>query len=180
MDSSGKCTVYTVHHTEVFYLWLKGFHKYAVTAHFWKKYFSLWGTWFTVALLCAGPIIINYLFLLAPPKFTDKSPNPQKVNKSSHLKLICEASGKPSPNITWTKDGSDSVLHTGSTWNLTNISSDDAGTYRCTADNGAGSAVSHTVQVIVECMENHFIQHLQMNNYTFCTVVLFVLDQTTN
>ena len=74
------------------------------------------------------------------------------------MQLICEASGKPEPNINWTKDGSDSVLHTGSTWNLTNISSDDAGTYRCTAYNGAGNAVHHTMAVIVDCKGIHFIQ----------------------
>ena len=84
------------------------------------------------------------------------SPDLLKVNESSDLQLVCEASGKPSPIITWTKDDSDRVLHTEATWNFANISSNNAGTYRCTADNGvAGSAVHHTIQVIVECKENH-------------------------
>ena len=98
---------------------------------------------------------INYSFLLAQPKFTNKSPSPQTVSESSIVQLICEARGKPSPNITWTKDGSDSVLQRGSTWNITNISRVAAGAYRCTADNGVGNAVHHTMQVIVDCEENH-------------------------
>ena len=77
------------------------------------------------------------------------------MNEGTNLQLFCEASGKPTPNITWTRvleDGSSSaVLHKGPTWNFPNINSSNAGTYRCTADNGAGRPVSHTVTFIVKC-----------------------------
>jgi len=42
------------------------------------------------------------------------------------MALFCEATGKPSPTITWTsvlEDGSNGeVLHQGPTWNFSNIS----------------------------------------------------------
>ena len=94
------------------------------------------------------------MFPLARANFTSVSPD-QTVHENSILQLFCEASGSPAPNITWTRvlqDGSNSdVLHRGRTWNFANISSGGAGTYRCTANNGIGSAVSHVLKVIVLC-----------------------------
>ena len=98
--------------------------------------------------------IVNYKFLLAPAKFTAVSPD-QNVTEGSNVQLLCEASGKPKPNITWVqvfKDGSESeVLHREPTWNFSKISSAKAGTYHCTAYNGAGDPVKHTLTVTVLC-----------------------------
>ena len=87
-------------------------------------------------------------------KITDQVSGDQEVPEGKSLHLFCGASGKPTPNITWTKqleDGSMSkVLHHGPTWNFTNINTTDSGTYLCTADNGFGNAVSgQAVKVIV-------------------------------
>lgn len=71
------------------------------------------------------------------------------------MQLLCEANGKPTPNITWSRvlgDGSNSqVLHQGSTCGFPNISRNDTGTYRCIAYNGYGDPVSYQVKVNVTC-----------------------------
>ncbi len=71
------------------------------------------------------------------------------------MQLFCEASGKPAPNITWTKvleDGSNSeVQRQGPTLDFSNISRTASGTYRCTASNGIGNPVSQKVTVNVLC-----------------------------
>ena len=93
-------------------------------------------------------------FLLVPAKFTNVS-HDQTVLEGSNLQLICDASGSPAPNITWIRVfeyGSVSeVLHRAPTWNIENINRTDAGTYRCTADNGIVSPVSYGQKVIVLC-----------------------------
>ena len=65
----------------------------------------------------------------------------------------------PTPNITWTKvfnDSSDSnVLFTGENYVFPK-NRINAGIYRCTADNGIGNAVNHTVNVTINCEYNAF------------------------
>ena len=71
------------------------------------------------------------------------------------LQLYCEASGKPVPNITWTRvfdnGGESELLHRETTWKILNINRTDAGTFRCTANNGAGNPASQTIEVNVFC-----------------------------
>ena len=70
--------------------------------------------------------------------------------------MSCNATGKPEPNITWTRVGEngtdigalqskDGVLV------MANISRSSNGTYRCTAFNEVGGPVNQTVTVIVRC-----------------------------
>ena len=70
------------------------------------------------------------------------------------MQLLCEATGKPTPNITWTRvleDGSNGeVLHQGPTWDFPKISRNASGTYRCTADNGFKN-VAKVFRVNVTC-----------------------------
>ena len=77
------------------------------------------------------------------------------MTEGSNVQLFCEASGKPNPNITWVqvfKDGSESeVLHWEQNWNFPKISSAKAGTYHCTAYNGAGDPITHELTVTVLC-----------------------------
>ena len=71
------------------------------------------------------------------------------------LQLYCDASGKPAPNITWTRvfdNGSErKVLHRATTWKILNINRTDAGTFRCIANNGAGNPASQAIEVNVLC-----------------------------
>ena len=71
------------------------------------------------------------------------------------MTLTCEASGDPLPNITWTKEGAttnqlDNV--TGPSFHLVMVSLNNAGSYRCTAENGYGTGrVTAVASVSVIC-----------------------------
>ena len=94
------------------------------------------------------------MLLSVPASFANVSPD-RTVLEESNIQLLCEATGKPTPNITWKrvlKDGSYSeVLHQGTTWGFPNINRTDTGTYRCTAYNGFGNPVGYQVNVNVTC-----------------------------
>ena len=80
----------------------------------------------------------------------------QDVHEHSEVTLSCNATGKPEPNITWTRvweNGTDSGALQSKDGYLVmaNISRSSNGTYRCTAFNGAGEPVNQTVTVIVRC-----------------------------
>ena len=56
------------------------------------------------------------------------------------------------------ENGSESqVLHTGTSWKLARINQTDTGKYRCTAYNGIGSPVSHTIPVKVLCKYMYYV-----------------------
>ena len=99
-------------------------------------------------------ILLLFFIPLAVANFTTVSSDTTLV-EGHNLQLFCIASGRPAPNITFVRifpDGSESdVLHRGATWDLINISRTDAGTYRCTANNGVGNPVNHTLRVNVQC-----------------------------
>ena len=67
------------------------------------------------------------------------------------MTLHCNASGSPSPNITWTRDKSSSVLHQGNIYSIVNIQRDATGNYTCTAWNGVGEQQNATAVVAVHC-----------------------------
>lgn len=72
------------------------------------------------------------------------------VTKGQRLVLECVASGIPTPQVIWAKDGQDLRSHNHTRFLLSNLLIDavgeaDSGTYVCRADNGMGSASSATV-----------------------------------
>ena len=80
----------------------------------------------------------------------------QTVREGGNLQLTCEASGKPEPNITWTKEktgnqGNTGVQREGKVLTINKISRNDSGTFNCTAYNGFGEADSQTAHVNVTC-----------------------------
>ena len=83
--------------------------------------------------------------------------NDQVVFEGSLVTLSCNATGRPTPTITWTKvedHGTDSaplLPVVDGIYVLSNIKRSANGTYRCTAHNGVGTPVNHTVSVNVEC-----------------------------
>ena len=78
------------------------------------------------------------------------------------MTLSCNATGKPTPNISWTKvedNGTDSaplLPAVDGKYVMSNIQRSANGTYRCTADNGVSAPVNRTVRVKVECKSRTF------------------------
>ena len=97
-------------------------------------------------------IIIS--FCTDDPEFTSVSVDQVVFEGGPSITLECIPIGEPQPNITWTRvhdNGSDSnVLFTGEQLVLDNNRS-SIGTYRCTANNGIGTAPNRTIAVDVIC-----------------------------
>ncbi|XP_066024471.1 hemicentin-1 isoform X2 [Pocillopora verrucosa] len=69
----------------------------------------------------------------------DIRPISQAVNKSNNLELFCNATGHPTPQITWYKLADPSELLTvGTVLNVMNMNRTDSGVYQCRASNGIG------------------------------------------
>lgn len=94
-------------------------------------------------------------FFLVETSFTSSPSGDQTVNEGSDLTLFCNATGKPTPNVTWTRvllNGTDGeVLFFGNPWVIANISRTATGTYRCVAYNGIGNPVNRSLFVNVTC-----------------------------
>ncbi|XP_029314128.1 brother of CDO isoform X2 [Cottoperca gobio] len=80
------------------------------------------------------------------------------VTKGQRLVLECVASGIPTPQVIWAKDGQELHSHNNTRFLLSNLLIDavgesDSGTYICRADNGIGSASSATVLYDVQVFE---------------------------
>ena len=69
------------------------------------------------------------------------------LNEGGNATLKCLADGNPTPKITWTRlfDDTDIIMP------MTDIKRQDAGRYRCTADNGIGKPVTGAVWIVVQC-----------------------------
>ena len=89
---------------------------------------------------------LNCLFSVDPPVITHISNN-QTLNAGSSMTLNCLADGNPPPVISWTRVSYDSAV----IFPLTNIGPQHEGTYRCTANNSVGSAVTGDVSIVVHC-----------------------------
>ena len=81
------------------------------------------------------------------------------VLEGSNITLHCNATGKPTSNITWTKDGSPTVLHRGETYSIVNIQKQAAGDYTCTAWNGVDERTNTTATITVHCKLYYFLLH---------------------
>ena len=94
-----------------------------------------------------------------PPSFNSFSPDQVVVEGDpAMITLSCSADGNPVTTVNWTKEfdnGSDSdVLFTGNSYVISN-NRNNAGTYRCKADNGIG-AINQTIRVTVNCKYSAF------------------------
>ena len=86
----------------------------------------------------------------------------QTVKEGFDLTLLCNSTGKPPPNITWTRVSEDELLFVGNPWHIANINRTYSGTYRCIADNGVPSPVNSTISINVLC-EYTLYYHLQVS-----------------
>ena len=122
-------------------------------------------------------MLVCYLFSV-PAVLTNVSGD-KTIRERSNLHLFCEASGKPTPNITWTKVLTDSrnsgVLHQGPTWDFTNISRTDSGTYHCTAFNELGGSDRRAINVNVTCKYTSDTYHALLRTHINCHHCPYVL-----
>ena len=73
----------------------------------------------------------------------------ENITEGNNLNLTCQASGTPSPAVSWIIVSSGQRTN-GSVLQLTNISRNEAGDYRCEASNECGDS-SEPVTVTVQC-----------------------------
>ena len=105
-----------------------------------------------------------------PPGIANVS-NDQVVCEGFLVTLSCNATGRPTPTINWTKvegNGEDSaplLPVVDGKYVLSNIQRCANGTYRCTAHNGVGIPVNHTVSVKVDC-KSSFLYSCDFNFQT--------------
>ncbi|XP_068686491.1 B-cell receptor CD22-like [Montipora foliosa] len=93
----------------------------------------------------AGTVVADLVMITILVSPTVISEN-QTVTEGEYLSLLCSAKGKPQPRTTLIELSNNSVV----SGNFTSISREDAGGYRCTADNGIGSPVSKVVFIDVQ------------------------------
>ena len=91
------------------------------------------------------------IFPYLDPSLIDSAPINQVVLEGNNLTLRCSAPGNPTPNITWTKDKSSSVLYQGDTYSIVDIDRNAAGNCTCTTWNGVGEQKKAIVAVSVHC-----------------------------
>ena len=98
--------------------------------------------------------IITFFTVPAEISFVSSDPN---VCEGILVTLSCNATGQPTPNITWTRvaeNGTDSgplAPVVDGNYVMSNITRSSNGAYRCTASNGVSGPVNRTVQVTVRC-----------------------------
>lgn len=73
------------------------------------------------------------------------------VTEGRNVTLHCNATGNPTPNITWRRNGSSTVLHQGQSYIVYNINRNQAGNHICSAWNGVGNKENATITVTVHC-----------------------------
>ena len=108
------------------------------------------------------------IFFHSDPAFIESAPIDQVVLEKDNVTLHCNATGNPTPNITWTKDISSSVLHQGDIYSIVNITRDAAGNYTCTAWNGVGEQKKAIAEVSVHC---ELIFFLCSDFYMLCQIM---------
>ncbi|CAH3162930.1 unnamed protein product, partial [Pocillopora meandrina] len=80
-----------------------------------------------------------HITVTGPPEINTELKN-QSVAYNSSLKFICSLSGFPTPEILWTKDGVNRGNN--NTLTINRVSYEDAGQYKCSAENSEGKSES--------------------------------------
>ena len=110
--------------------------------------------------------------------------------------LNCSVSSKPVSTITWYKGslqiaGPERVMNYLS-YNISNVSREDAGTYRCKANNGYGGDVNESISFVVHCkyptihrkkmllfptyyiILSHFSLYINLVEFILCEYINFI------
>ena len=103
-------------------------------------------------------IICLHLFVATQPRMSNKPPARKILEQDQSILLQCEAKGLPLPTITWSVDGhgidknarftiTTSLSVAGgrkSNLKIDGLRMSDSGTYKCSAENKAGSVTGST------------------------------------
>ncbi|XP_068685522.1 hemicentin-1-like isoform X2 [Montipora foliosa] len=91
----------------------------------------------------------RYLNVFYPPSIINTHRN-HTVTEQQDLRLKCNASGNPQPEIIWTKRSNSTRLPTvGGVLVVKNVKNTDSGDYQCKASNGIGDDAISIVTIIV-------------------------------
>ena len=119
-----------------------------------------------------------HLFNADQPEITTH-PVSTLITEGGGLLLTCNATGNPTPSISWIKGGSS--ITTGDdpriifgadsrTFTITNVSRADDGQYVCVASNTIGNVTSNNATLDVQCM---LIVLFRVTNLLFFSDVLY-------
>ena len=100
-----------------------------------------------------GLVIIKLYHISVPPRITVLPARQSRITLGTNFTLTCNASGDPTPSITWTKEGLTAAQFnvSGHKLSLVNVKREDVGSYKCTADNGYGTPATSLAVVDVKC-----------------------------
>ncbi|UYV62084.1 hypothetical protein LAZ67_1007773 [Cordylochernes scorpioides] len=98
--------------------------------------------------MCLFNILTSLHYVAAPPEWVWVPKDVTALEGESAV-LKCQARGSPVPVVTWTK--MEGVHHNSSVLNFSPVERTHGGKYRCTADNGLGPPIYHTVSLTVHC-----------------------------
>ena len=98
-------------------------------------------------------VIITLNYVSVPPRITVLPSRQSRITLGTNFMLTCNASGDPTPKITWTKEGLTAVQFKvlGHKLSIVDVKREDVGSYKCTADNGYGTPATSLAVVDVKC-----------------------------
>ncbi|UYV62095.1 Dscam [Cordylochernes scorpioides] len=91
----------------------------------------------------------SFLNIQAPPSWLSV-PQDATALEGGHVSLQCKAKGSPAPHISWIEGNHKQAVNS-SVLTFNPVERVHAGRYRCTADNGLGPPLQHTVTLTVHC-----------------------------
>ncbi|XP_046673788.1 lachesin-like isoform X1 [Homalodisca vitripennis] len=102
---------------------------------------------------------VGYLEVVVPPDILDYPTSTDMViREGQNVTLRCAASGSPTPNVTWRREGGEGIplgngqevsTIEGSTFNISRVNRLHMGAYLCIASNGVPPSVSKRIMLIV-------------------------------
>ena len=102
---------------------------------------------FVVSVFGLVIFFVKYFSFFTVPSSIDAIQN-ETVTEGGSVTLSCNASGTPTPMVSWIK--ADGQRVNGSELVLTNINRNETGEYRCEASNECGNA-NETAHINVQC-----------------------------
>ena len=96
------------------------------------------------------------------------------VEEGNNVTLTCNASGIPSPSMTWRLVGSPVILSQNAAFTIVNVTRPgipmEELLYQCTATNGIGNAANDTATITVHCKLQYLLiaQHMLSTLFRAC------------